>query len=183
MRKNLLLTSALGLLISFSSCDKVKDALEKDVNIPTTVEFTIGQIGVGAAQNIGEFEVKYNLDSAVKANAPSLSADNVKSIKLKGFKIELLEGHDADNNFQNFKSIYAEVSAEGLQLRKLVEISNYSSPTPVYSLTIPVTGGGIELKEYLNKKFKYSVKGETSKAITKQVKAKVKAEYEFTIGL
>ncbi|WP_256013054.1 hypothetical protein [Desertivirga xinjiangensis] len=183
MRKNLLLTSVFGLLLfTFSACDKVKDALEKDVNIPTTVNFTINQLGVGAAETIGEFEVKYNLDSAVKANAPSLSADNVKSIKLKSFKIELID-ENADNNFQAFKSIYASVSAQGLDTREVIRISDFNPANPTYSLTIPVTGGGIELKDYLSKKIKYSIKGETRKTFTGPIRARAKAEYEFTIGL
>lgn len=183
MKKNLLFMLAV-LTITFTSCEKIKDAVSRDVDItPKAVEISIPIIGSTTAQSVlGEATLNINIDSLIRANVPEFGSPAVKSVKLKGFNLELLNG-DATNNFSVLESISAELSATNQTTQVLVSLPN-NPDVDTRNLVLPIVGSGIELKNYiLSGNFKYSLKGKARRVTTKELRVRATSIYTFTFGL
>ncbi len=168
----------------FSSCEKIKDAVSRDADItPKAVEITIPIIASTTAQSVlGEATLNINVDSLIRANVPEFGSPAVKSVKLKGFNLELLNG-DATNNFSVLESVSAELSATNQPIQVLVSLPN-NPDVDTRNLVLPVVGSGIELKNYiLAGNFKYSLKGKARRVTTKELRVRATAIYTFTLGL
>jgi len=183
MKKTLLTTLACGFLLAFSSCDKIEEAIQQDVSItPNTVTFSIDKINTTTTvTNMDSVTVNLNLDSLVKKNASGFGAANIKSIKLKSFSI-VLDNADNDNNFANFESINAQIQATGQSPVELVSVSN-NPDTYSNTLSLKLSNGGLDLKQYLSGTFKYKIQGKARRVTTKVLKATATAKYTFTVGL
>ena len=184
MNKNLFLSLiALAVLLS-ASCKKVKDALQKDFDItPDAIEATVPPVTTTDETTvIGTFTVDMNLDSLVNSYTSQFGIGNIKSIKITSFKVALLNAN-ASNNISNFESASAEISAPGQGAKVLVQ-SNNIPDTYAESLTLPVTGGDIELKDYVKATtFNYVLRGKARRTTSKELRVKVTAQYTFTFGL
>lgn len=183
MKNSTLLLSAFALLIAFSSCKKIKEATQRDVDVtPTAVTFTIPIIASTAAgTTFGEYNESLDLNALIKANASEFGEDNIKNIKITAVTLDLTDSND-DNNIQNFESIDVKLqtgSGTPITIAAQTSIPN----TKAQSLTVPVSGT-TDLKSYLGAaSFKYSLTGKLRKATTKTLQAKLTAKYTFKVGL
>lgn len=187
MKKNRLNTAIATIFcfIALSSCSKVEEITQKDVVItPNSVTFTIPEVTSTDAGSISApFEVNLDLAALIKEKASSFGVGNIKSIKITSLKIDLINGDDA-NNFKIIENLSASISAEGLSSKVLASVTNNDFTTVKQSLVIPVTGGDIELKDYLKAtSFKYSISGKAHSKTTKALQAKLTASYTFKLGL
>lgn len=170
--------------LSLSSCKKLSEALQTTVaGSPKVVEFQIPIIPQSSTEiNYKEVMVNVNMDSLVKAIAPSFKASNIKSIRLKSFKVEFSNGDNA-NNFANFESLKGRIMATGQPGLDIVSIANNPDVTNS-SLVIPIAAEGLELKDYLSGgSFRYLLKGKVRRATTKVLQAQAYVVYDFTLGL
>ena len=172
-------------ILSISSCSKVKEALNLSTDVtltPKSAEFSIpAQATTDAEVTFKEIQAEVNLDSLIKTAAPDFDKTNIKSVKIKGFKIEFLNGDDA-NNFANFKSINSQLEASGKSPIVIVSTDNNPDEKKT-SLTIPANET-IELKDYISSGiFKYVFKGKLRRATTKALTTKVTVDYTFKVNL
>jgi hypothetical protein len=183
MKNSTILLSAMALLITFSSCKKIKEATQRDIQItPTAITFTIPIItSTAAGTSFGTYNESLDLDALIKTYASEFGEDNVKNIKISSVTLELLN-QDADNNVQNFESINVALqtgSGAPVTIAAAASIPNTSAP----SITVPVSGT-TDLKSYLGAtSFSYAVTGKLRKATTKVLNAKLTAQYTATVGL
>ncbi|RYE55265.1 MAG: hypothetical protein EOP48_10575 [Sphingobacteriales bacterium] len=177
-------TTLIGLtILSLSSCKKISEALQTNVSSsPKVVNFEIPILAQSSSEiTYKEVAVKINMDSLVKVVAPSFGASNIKSIKLKSFKVEFSEGDNA-NNFANFESIKGRIMADGQPGLDIVSIAN--NPDVTSSALIFPISEGLELKDYLSGgSFRYVLKGKVRRATTKVLKAQAYVVYDFTLGM
>ncbi len=183
MKHKLLWLALASLTIFTSSCDKVKDALKTNVSIsPSDVNATIPIISnTTENQTIGEFNLNLDLGALIKEQVGSMGIKNLKSVKIKSFKITLTDANDA-NNFANMEKIEGRLSASGQA--EIVVVSVLNNPdTYASSLTIP-SSGDIELKNLVTgTQVKYSLKGKLRRATTKTLAAKITAQYNLVLGV
>lgn len=126
--KKLLITGfiAFALLIQFSSCKKILEAVFKglDVNVPE-VQLTIPAV-ISVSPNeisLGTFSYQFNLDSIIKANTAGVFGVNtVSSVKVKQISINLSNA-DQLNNLSNFESV-----------RMTIQSNINNSPTELFAV-------------------------------------------------
>lgn len=182
------LNTFIAVILSFfifSSCDKVEEITQKDVVItPDYVEFTIPQVTNTEEGSFGEpFEVKLNLDSLIKSKASAFGVSNIKSINITSLRIALQEQRE-DSNFKVLEKISVEISSAGQTSKVLATANNSDHTTNKYELVLPVTGGNIELKDYLKaSSFSYAVTGKAKNPTEQPVRARLYATYTFKLGL
>ena len=185
--KNSKLTACLLLLaiVVLGSCDKVKEAvkLKKEVQ-PGAITFTIPPIIVaGQEAALITKEASIDLDQEVKKVDPDYGVENIKSIRIKALKLELLDQF-TDANFKALEKISVAIDAEGETEKELASYMNSDFTTDKYTLEVPITGGDIELRDYLNgESFTFMLKGKAHATTNKQVRAKLTVIYDFTLGL
>ena len=171
-------------VLSLSSCKKIAEALQTNItSSPKVVEFQIPVLPQSSTEvTYKEISVNINMDSLVKAAAPSFGSKNIRSIKLKSFKVEFSNGDNA-NNFANLESIKGRIMATGQSGLDIVSIAN-NPDVNSNSLTIPIAAEGIELKDYLaSGSFRYVLKGKVRRATTHVLQAQAYVVYDFTLGM
>jgi hypothetical protein len=183
--KKLAIASLLCLGISgFTSCDKVKDLTNVNINLDNADGIlTLPVIPVAGTASLGAAEVSVNLDSMIKAQNSQVSADNIKEVHIKSCELVMLDGNSS-NNFSALQSCSLKISSDQNTTPQTIAEVTDNPDTEAYSLNLPVNTG-LELKGYfLNaKKFTYSVAGTARKATTKEIKCQVKVKYNLVIGL
>jgi hypothetical protein len=150
--KKILLTVVIasGLVIGFSACNKVREALFPaiDVNLPA-FQFSVPAIPVilNDEATLGSFTVPFNLDSIVRGNTGgTFGAGAVATVKVKQMVISVLNG-DQNNNLANFES--ARFTLASNTKTNAAELISINFPD-VYTITTTATpGNSPELKEYL----------------------------------
>lgn len=171
---------AVGFL---TSCSKIKEKLETDFDYeaaPITV--TIPPVPIVGGDIDLTKEVTMDLDAIIRQNAPLVSANNIRAVKLTGITIELA-GADEENNLQNLETIRVSVGAEGLEDQVIAEVANNPD---VYetSLSLPITGGAVDLKPYImKKKFDYMLNVKPRRGTTKSLTVTVKTSFTFVVGV
>lgn len=172
---------SIATVVSFSSCDKIKDALKVDIVMQTAdVSFSIPVQPVGT-QQLSQFSVYLNVDSIIKKKNSSLGIDNIKSVKMKSCTLVLLNA-EGNNNFGALSAAKAELSSNSNST--LVTIAELSSNPDVAatSLTLPVTT--TELKGYFQgTNFTYRLTGTTRRATTKTLECRATIQFDVEAGL
>jgi uncharacterized Zn finger protein len=169
-----------------TSCDELKEALKADFNYEgDAIYVDIDPIDApedGSLQLIGSENYEFNLENILTENAPSFNIDNIREVNITNIQIELTNG-DADNNIQNFESVYAEVYANNMTGKVVAEKTDIPN-TQAIKVTIPINGGSVNLKDFVTKKsFGYNIKAKMRKSTTKTLKAKITADYNFVVGI
>jgi len=181
---NILQASALIIVAVLFSCNNISESIQRDVYIyPKAVSFTIPKItNTDSVILIGDLNIKsLNLDSLIKDEAKRFGASNVKNIKIKEFKLELIDA-DSLNNIQNIETITVKIKASEQADQSIATAAPSNSRTT--KLTIPIVSGGSDLRTFLTSpSFSYSLSGELRTATTKELKAQVSATYTVTVGL
>lgn len=179
---SLSLITALGILL-FSSCDKLKEVLNADINLnPQDIEFTIPIIAATGATTISDVNIQMNIDSIIKANNVKLSANNIKSVKLKSCTLTLLDG-DSSNNFSALEAISMKFNSNlKTDYINIIDVTN-NPDIEAQSLEIPINTT-IDLKDYFNAtSFSYSIGGIARKTTSKTIQCKAALKYSLNVGL
>lgn len=181
---NILQASALIIITVLFSCNKISESIQRDVYIyPKAISFTIPKItNTDSVMLVGDLNIKsLNLDSLIKKQSDKFGVANVKSIKIKEFKLELLNA-DSLNNIQNIETITVKIKAPGQPDQSIATAAPSNSRAT--KLTIPLVSEGSELKTFFTSpSFSYSLSGVLRTATTKELKAQVSATYTVTVGL
>lgn len=171
--------TVLGLMvvafIALTSCSKIKDAIQADVDIPAgTIDIEIPKI-----ETIEEKEIAgTNNISAIDLSSYS----GIKSVTLKSIKIELKE-ENKDVNFKVLEKLSVEISSVGLGSKVLASFTNTDYSTNKYSIDIPVTGGNINIQNFVKNTFSYTIKGKAHSTTNTPMPAKLTAVYTVKFGL
>jgi hypothetical protein len=186
MKLRKLSTVSLAVLFSVSllnsSCDKVKDAIK--VNIPlqqAEIQFDLPPVAAGT-HTLAQFQVRFDVDSAIRANASQFSAKNIKSVKLEGLKITA-SNTTAEDNFGVLSACTAKLSADvNSNLITIGELNN-NPDAAASTLTIPVNKDQ-ELKDYFSgKSFSYILSGTARRATTTTLHCKGTIDLNIEVGL
>lgn len=181
---NILLATALIITAVFFSCNNISESIQRDIFIsPKPVSFTIPKISLtDSLMPIGNLNVKsLNLDSLINIQTEKFGAKNIKSIKIKDFKLALLDTNSL-NNIQNIEIITVKINATGQKEQSIATAAPSDSKAAL--LTIPLVSGISDLKSFLTSpSFNYSLTGELRTATTKELKAQVTATYVVTVSL
>ncbi|WP_316788135.1 hypothetical protein [Pedobacter frigoris] len=179
-----LLTSAVALMIAFSSCNKIKEATQRDISIsPAGVTFTVPIItSLDAGTTIGTVPVTIDLDALIKAQASKFGISNVRNVRITGVKIKLNDSDDT-NNFANLENLTAKIKASGQSDVTVASVPS-NPDTKSSELTIPITGGNAELKSFVTaSSFSYVLTGKARRVTTKPLSATATFTYTLTVGL
>jgi len=183
-KTNILLASALIITAVLLSCNNISESIQRDVFINTkAISFTIPKISdTDSIILIKDINTKsLNLDSLINGQSDKFGAKNIKGIKIKDFKLALLDTNSL-NNIQNIETIIVTVRASGQD--SLIIARTNPSNTKASKLTIPIVTGSPDLKTYLTSPtFSYNLTGILRTATTKELKAEVTATYTVTVGL
>lgn len=139
------------LVIAGMSCNKIKEAIfpSIDVELPA-FQFTIPAIPLVLSNeaSLGSFNVKFNLDSIIRANtAGAFGAGAVSTVKVTKMVITVSNG-DAANNLANFES--ARFTFASNTKTTPVEIATFSFPDAFSTSYTAEPVNSPELKEYLS---------------------------------
>ncbi|RRN76321.1 hypothetical protein EIM50_25285 [Pseudoxanthomonas sp. SGD-10] len=171
--KNYLLGFLALAFISFSSCDKVKDAIQADVDItPNSVTFEIPAITTTEEQVIAGAENISALDLA--------KYKGLKSVVVKSIKVELLE-QNPSANFKALEKISVEL-ASGSTTKVLATKTNNDFETNQYSLELPINGT-FDIKDLVKNSFSYKITGKAKHTTMQSVPAKLTVVYTVKFGL
>jgi len=182
--KLLFTTLVCVFALTITSCKKIAEALQTSISAsPKVIEFEIPKLAANTSEvTFKEVQVKIDMDSLVKASAPGFGSRNIKSIKLRSFKLELSNADDA-SNFANLESVNGFLNCEGKEPLQVVAIPN-NPDTKASILNVPISSEGIELKEYLaGGTFRYVLKSKVRRATAKGLNARATVVYDFTLGL
>lgn len=181
---NILLASALIITAVLFSCNNINESIQRDVFIsPKPVAFTIPKITeTDSIMLIGDLNIKsLNLDSMINGQSDKFGAENIKSIKIKDFKLELLDTNSL-NNIQNIQTIIVNLKAS--EQKDLTIAGANPSNSKTDKLTLQIVSGSPDLRAFLTSpSFTYNLTGVFREATTKELKAQVSATYTVTVGL
>ncbi|WP_353140541.1 hypothetical protein [Pseudopedobacter sp.] len=171
-------TSFIGAIllafVSLSSCDKVKDAIQADVKVtPNAIEFTIPQVTnlergrITGVENISKIDLN--------------QYKGLKSINLTSLKVELLD-KVSGANFKALEEISIEIKS-GTNTAVLAKKLNTDFTNDQYTIEIPVTGGDIDIQNFVKNTFSYDIVGKAHMETSQAVRAKLTAVYTVKFGL
>ena len=184
MKKNLLSSLTLILLMATMSCNKIKEATERDIDItPDAVEFTVPKITTTAELKVIDVSAPIDIDAIIKAKADQFGVKNLRNVRVTSLKLDIISGSDDANNFANVESVSAKVEATGQTALTIASVAN-NPDVKATTLVIPVTAGTAELKSYLTSgNFKYTLSFKARRQTEKELRVKATATYQFTVGL
>lgn len=184
MKKNLLLSLTLILLMATTACNKIKEATERDINItPDAVEFTVPKITTTAELKVIDVSAPIDLDAIIKAKADQFGVKNLRNVRITSLKLDIISGMDDANNFANVESVSAKIEATGQAPLTIASATN-NPDVKAGTLVIPVTAGTAELKSYLTSgDFKYTLSFKARRVTEKELRLRATATYQFTVGL
>lgn len=173
-----MLTVAAATAFGFSSCEKIENALFKPFQSPINFEVTIPVItNTTAEQNMGQTQVRYNLDSVIRKNTGDVfGADIVGAMYVKEIGIQLLDA-DANNDLGNFDYVKLSVSSGSGTPVTMGPFNVSSSATTNASFTVP---GSVDILPFFNgSTVNFSMSGKANTATTKTLRARVSATISF----
>ncbi|XZF12913.1 hypothetical protein ACTHGU_14090 [Chitinophagaceae bacterium MMS25-I14] len=182
IRSIILFCLAAGTAVMFQGCNKLKDAVKADVTLTSDMTFDIPVIPSPGSASLATQGIYMNVDSTIRAANSQLSADNIKSVKLKSFRLEMQNG-DNGNNFANLSACtVAFNSTAKSDFVTLAEITDNPDVT-AYTLDLPVNSS-VDLKDYFNSSyFTYRLSATARRATTKELTVKATIQYTVTAGL
>jgi len=186
IKTSTLLTLAIAAIFAISSCSKIKEATQRDISIsPEGVDFIIPIVNTttegSAMGTVGP--IAMNLDAMIKEKASQFGVSNIKNIRITGIKI-VLKDADEKSHVGNLEKITAKVKANGQEEVIVASANQPNSEAVVNELIIPITNGGVELKNYLtSSSLTYQLTGKARRVTEKPLNARANFTYTFTVGL
>ncbi len=186
MKLRKLSTVTLSVLFFFAllttSCDKVKDLVK--VNIPMeTVEYDFDIPALAAGDvTLSDFNLRFDVDSAIKANAPQFSTSNIRSVKVLSVNVSTTNG-EGNDHLGVFSSCTIKANSNvNTEFTTLASLSNIPE-TLTKSLDL-VVDKDKDLKSYFAKptSFSYVLTGNARRATTTTLHATVKVKFDIEVG-
>jgi hypothetical protein len=191
MKSNILYLAVPILVMYFTSCSKIAEHLERDVQVTDTVYFEIPTItDISKPVTIAGIASSINLEQQIQAQVQDLSVANLSSAKLRRMDLDLAfvgkdslgrDSIDTENNFGNLQSIKFELT-QGAKTDSLSSvIVTSAAKTSNLSLTLRISPE--TLKSYLpGSGMQYSVILRAKKATTKKMFVRAAAWYTVTLS-
>ncbi|QEC44370.1 hypothetical protein [Pseudobacter ginsenosidimutans] len=186
MKLRKLSTVSLALLFSFgmlnSSCDKVKDLVSVNIPLQTVeYEFEIPPLEEGEV-TLGDFNIRFDMDSAIKANAPQFSTENIRKVRVTSVNVSTSNSTTTDH-LGVFSTATARANSNvNTDITTIASLSN-NPDTKVQSVDFTVDKDK-ELKSYFVKatSFSYVIAGVARRATTTTLNATVKVKFDIEVG-
>lgn len=172
------------ITVLMNACSKVNDSTYMDISLsPPAAAFNIPIISSTAAgTNIAEITPDLKLDSMIKLQAPRFSAANITSIKMTGYRLQLTDSVEEENNFSNIENITVSVKGGGTNSNAIAALSIADNLSG--TINIPITATDNDLKSFFNGgDAKYILTGKLRRPSTKILKAKATVTYRLQLSL
>lgn len=185
MKSKILYIALIVLVLTYVSCSKISESLQRDTVITDSVFFEIPVItNIANEVTIANIESPLNFQEQVNAQIQDLNIGNLSSAKLKSINLDLISaasGVDTANTFGKLQSVKMQI-ADGIKADSLANVGITSaSPGTALALTpviLPET-----LKPYVSGSVvRYNVIVKAKKITTTAMKVKIEAVYTFTLS-
>jgi len=185
-----LLVAAILMSIPFffSSCDKLKEALNFQVDNNQDILIDIPPAAAGGRSSVSAvpFNLKAHID-AQNTSGKSIDLSKIKYIKVKALQIDIVDGATANNNFANFEDggILISSNATATTQARVTMAAILNNPD-AYStrIVLPVTGAaaGKDFKEYLQgTALEYILSYTLRKPLTTLLRCKIHIVWEIDV--
>lgn len=176
------LITVLTLGFITSSCNSVKDLIKFNLPAQTIeVDFEIPPTATGE-KSLADFNVRFNVDSAIKANASQFSAANIKSAKIISVKVETSNAEQGGDHLGALSAAKAQLSSSGNSTLVTIAELTDNPATFAASLTLPVKD--VELKDYFkDSNFTYVLSGTVRTATTTTLRCKAIIKFDASLSL
>jgi hypothetical protein len=171
---------ASGILIAatflFQSCDKDNLTAFEFTNDYAAFNITVNPTTTMGDLSLGTVEIESDIQELVADNG--VNVDNLKSIKVTGIKLTVLDSDPSPYTFDILSKVNSKVgSTTG---GTMVEFAK-KDPVPSGGLTtIDLDVNDVELLDYLKKtKFKFELNGTTTDSIDHSFEVKVELKVKF----
>lgn len=178
MKKRIGIFAAASIALCMTACEKVEKALFKPFESPLNFEVTIPVISsTTAEQNMGQTQVRYNLDSVIKKNTENVfGADIVGAMYINQIGIQLLD-NSAGNNLSNFDYVKLSVSTGGGTPAVLGPYNVPAGSTSNASFTV---SNSPNIKPFFSgSTVTFTMNGKANKATTQALRARISATIRF----
>ena len=186
MKHILISIAVLPLLITYTSCSKITESLQRDVEIVDTVYFEIPIIeDISKTATLPELTTTIDLEAQIRPKVQDLTASNFQFARLKNLHLGLAEvkkdSIDRDNNFANLQFIKFNLS-EGSKTDTLANIA-IPSANLIGALALPPVMSPETLKPYLSSSsMKYRITVKAKKITTKVMYVRAAISYTVTLS-
>lgn len=173
----------LILLLGFYSCSKNNESIRRDVIVSQKSSAFIIPITTDTLDDVifGKIPMTLNLDSLIKVQDEQFGIENISSIKISGFKVELTDTNSA-NTFANFNFMNAQIVAVGKDSVELASINSIQE-VAAKTLTIPVVNQSVELRSYLlESNYSYILSGVLRHKTTKTLTSIITPQFTITLN-
>ncbi|MBS1781956.1 MAG: hypothetical protein JSS78_02710 [Bacteroidetes bacterium] len=191
------LMAIAGSMISLQSCNKVKDAVLKNIN---PFDFSMQSFVVNVdptpsgmdSLNTGAVSTKLNLQDSINKYIPSglsLSLNDVKEVRLKTVTVSPetgFTGGSTGNNFTNISDVAALFNSNVGASAGLQNIGQWlnipqSSEREMQPLVFDYSSNPVNLKNYFNTsgetEIRYFLRGKLRRAVTAPLQVRVTVQY------
>jgi hypothetical protein len=185
MKSNILYIALIALVLTYVSCNKISESLQRDTVIMDSVLFKIPVITNVANEVTISIASPLNFEEQVNAQVQGLSLADLSSVKLRSADLDLLSRDsgavDTATNFGNLLSVKMQI-ADGIKADSLASIripsASLSATLTLVPVILPET-----LKPYVSgSAVRYNVLVKAKKTTTKVMEVKMRAVYTFTLS-
>jgi hypothetical protein len=176
-------TSLATMSLSFSSCDKLKDAVGVKDIFATSKDIPFDIPPAAAGSQLQSADASFNVDSIIKAGAPGFSANNIKSATVNSISVDITSGASVNNNFANFSDGGVAMYSNAAPTK--VSVGQVLNNPDVYSthMDIPITGTN-DLTPYVKGSLITYLYGYTlRRATTTTLHVVMHVQYKLGVGL
>jgi hypothetical protein len=133
-------------LLFISSCDKVAELFQVNLNVTDTIEFVVPQAQLTSINIDTIQEIQFNVDSFIRENTDDRATlTDLKSVKLNAASLFLPE--TANPNFDIFENVAVSFYTNNYQIPYGVVVN--SIPSPSYAINLPIDSNR-ELRPYFD---------------------------------
>lgn len=185
MKSKILYIALIALVLTYISCSKISESLQRDTVITDSVFFEIPAITSLANEVTISIESPLNFGEQVNAQVQDLNIGNLSSVKLSSLDMDLMTRDsgvvDTANNFGNLQFVKMQV-IDGVKTDSLASIRIPSAATNSALELTPVIKPET-LKPYVSQSaVRYNVIVKAKKVTTTAMRVKIGAVYTFTLS-
>ncbi|MGV3656627.1 MAG: hypothetical protein ACO1NX_01685 [Chitinophagaceae bacterium] len=166
----LFMAVAATAVLTFSSCEKLKDAIFESFETPYGFEVNVPVVANASSEVVlSETAVRFNLDSIIRANTGNVfGADIVGNVQVRQVSFEVVEGNGSLNNFEYVKM---DVSASN---GTPITMGPYTIPTTATSSASFAAGSSFNVKSlFSGASVNFKITGKARTAPTQAMKVRV----------
>ena len=183
MRGFVFLTLGILSLLTYSSCSKINDSTEMniDVNAPVSLYKLPIRSDLDSGVTLATIPVRFNLDSMIDSKNERFSVSNANGIRLTNFSMTITDV-DTGITFANYQHIRVTILGSGTPSNLLASLNHTDSKVKV--LNVPVTSTVNDLKSLVrNDTITYVIRGKLRRPTTKVAALNVSTKYRVELRL